>query len=391
LSQTSRVDVRLGRESAQVDYDEDNFGFGLVTDTYRMDRVTSRAQVSLMSQVTPDWRTQLSLAGNRQDIEDRKNGVLRTSAYSYGLAQSRHTGMRWDNLFAYSDSGHVVGGLDHAIESYESDASQAGYRTERTMSALYVGLNQQMGAWTLQANARRDSVRMHNQLTDARKRWGETSALIGAAYDLESGWRVSANVAQGFRVPTSSDMSRSPDLRPEHYLNRELGVSYRQGGLQTRLAAFWTQAADMIILHPSTFQMTNTNAKNRGLEWSGSYLWGQTQLNGSITLQNPRNLDTGLAMARRGKKLATVGVSHPMGDWSVGDQARYQSQRRDQDFSNRVLESYAVLDMLVAYRIAPSWKLHMKLENAGNRDYQLAYGYNTPRRAVWLMLDYTSR
>ncbi len=391
LSPRTVIDARMGQEKAQVDYDEDNFGFGAVSDTYRMNRSTRRAQVSVTTHLSDAWRSQLSVASNRQHIEDRKNGVLRTSQYAYGMARSNHTGVRWENVWGYSDSGHVVAGVDHATESYESDATQAGYRTERTLSAVFVGVNQQWDAWLLQANVRHDSVRMHNELTDARKRWSETSALLGAAYEWESGWRVSANVAQGFRVPTSSDMSRSPDLRPESYLNRELGVSYRQGGLQTRVAAFWTQATDMIITHPGTYQQTNTNAKNRGVEWSGAYLWGKTQLNGSMTLQNPRNLDTGLALARRGQKLATVGVNQPWGPWSVGAQARYQSERRDQDFSDRTLGAYTVVDLLASYRVAPNWILQMKLENAGNRDYQLAYGYNTPRRAFWLMLDYTTR
>lgn len=391
LSPRIRLDARVGQEVADIDYDEDNFGFGATTDTYRMSRETRRAQVALSAQMSSTWSTQLSLASNRQQIEDRKNGALRTSQFSYGLARSSHTGLRWENLWGYSDAGHVLAGVDHATETYQSDATQAGYRTERTLSAVFVGVNHQVRSWSMQANARHDRVEMRNELAETRKRWSETSALLGTAYEWDSGWRVSANVAQGFRVPTSFDMSRSPDLRPENYLNRELGVSYRQGSLHTRLAAFWNQATDMIITHPGTFRQTNTNAKNQGLEWSGSYQWRQTQLNGSITLQNPRNLDTGLALARRGKKLATVGVHQPLGDWSVGAQARYQSERRDQDFSNRMLASYAVLDLLASYRVSPHWKLNMKLENAGNRDYQLAYGYNTPRRALWVMLDYTSR
>lgn len=390
VSKDTRFYVQVGQESAQVDYDEDNFGFGLVSDVYQMDRVTRRIQATLTSYFSKNWRTQISVSNNRQNLEDRKNSVLRTSAYSYGLAQSRHTGLRWDNQLEFSDSGFLIAGLDHAQERYESDATQSGYRTERSMTALFAGLNQELGAWKLQGNARFDTIRLNNYLTDTQKRWHETSFLLGAAYKWESAWRVSANLAQGFRVPTSFDMARSPSLRPEQYFNRELGVAYRQGPLHTRLTVFWNQARDMIITHPSTYQQTNTNAKNRGIEWNGSFLVGQTLFNGSITLQNPRNLDTGLDLARRGKKLATLGVNHPLGEGSVGAQARYQSNRRDQDFSSRTLASYVVLDLLASRRISPEWRMQAKLENAGNRDYQLAYGYNTPRRAMWLMLDYTT-
>jgi vitamin B12 transporter len=391
LSNNTRLDARVGRESAEVDYDEDNFGFGAVTDTYAMSRTTDRAQLSLTSQISSAWRSQLSVSSNRQRIEDRKNGALRTSQYSYGVAESRHTSLRWENVVSYSASRQLLAGADYAKEHYESDATASGYRTERTLSALFLGLNQQLGDWSLQGNLRQDEVRMHNLLSNSHKRWSETSALLGAAYDLSQGWRASASIGQGFRVPTSYDLSNSPNLRPENYLNRELALAYRQGAVQSRLAVFSSQATDMIITHPSTYAQTNTNATNRGLEWSGAYQWGQTQLNASLTRQNPRNLDTGLALARRGKKLASAGVSQPVAGWTLGAQARYQSERRDQDFNNNVLASYTVLDLLAAYRISPNWKLNMKLENATNRDYQLAYGYNTPRRALWMMLDYTTR
>ncbi|WP_439115236.1 TonB-dependent receptor plug domain-containing protein [Hydrogenophaga sp.] len=391
ISDSIRLDARVGTESAEVAYDEDNFGLGAVTDTYAMSRTTNRAQVSLTSQISSAWRTQLSLAGNRQSIEDRKNGMLRTSQYSYGQAQSRHTSLRWENVLTNSASRQWLAGVDYAKERYQSDATASGYQTERTLSALFLGLNQQLGAWAFQGNVRQDEVRMQNLLSDSRKRWRETSALLGAAYELDNAWRVSANIGRGFRVPTSYDLSKSPSLRPEHYLNRELALAYRHGAVQSRVVAFSNQATDMIITHPSTYAQTNTNAKNRGLEWSGAYQWGQTEFNASLTRQNPRNLDTGLALARRSKKLASAGVNHPVGDWSLGAQARNQSERRDQDFNNNVLESYTVVDLLAAYRITPNWKLHMKLENASNRDYQLAYGYNTPRRALWMTLDYTTR
>jgi len=391
LSASTRLDLRLGRDTAQVAYDEDNFGFGALSDTYDMRRTTDRAQASVSSQLTGAWHTQLALAVHRQDIEDRKNGALRTSEYSYGRAQSHHASLRWENVVAYSTSGQLLAGLDQAQERYESDATTSGYQTKRTLSALFMGLNQQIDGWTLQANVRYDDVRMHNKLTGARKLWRETSGLLGAAHDWRNGWRASASVAQGFRVPSSFDLSNSPDLRPENYLNGELGLAYQQGALKIRGATFWNRATDMIVTHPATFVQTNTNAKNKGLELSGVYQWGQTQLNATLTRQNPRNLDTGLAMARRGKKLATVAVNRPVGDWALGAQARYQSERRDQDFSNNVLGSYTVFDLLASYRMQPDWTLRMKLENAGNRDYQLAYGYNTPRRALWVMLDHTFR
>jgi vitamin B12 transporter len=391
LSDATRLDARIGRESAEVAYDEDNFGFGVISDTYDMSRTTDRAQVSVVSQLSQAWRTQFSVSGNRQSIEDRKNGQLRTSLFSYGQAKSSHASLRWENVVAYSASRQLLAGVDHASERYQSDATLSGYQTERTLSAVFLGLNEQHGAWAFQGNVRQDEVRMHNRLTDDRKRWRETSALLGAAYEWGNAWRLSANLGQGFRVPTSFDMSRSPGLRPENYLNRELALAYRQGGVQSRVVAFSNQATDMIITHPSTFAQTNTDAKNRGVEWSGAYLLGQTQFNATLTRQNPRNLNTGLALARRGKKLATAGVNQPLGDWSLGAQARYQSDRRDQDFNNRILDSYTVVDLLAAYRINPSWKLNMKLENATNRDYQLAYGYNTPRRALWVMLDYSTR
>jgi vitamin B12 transporter len=50
------------------------------------------------------------------------------------------------------------------------------------------------------------------------------------------------------------------------------------------------------------------------------------------------------------------------------------------------MAGYALLGASVQYRIDHIWSLELSGRNLGNRDYELARGYNTPQRTVYLHL-----
>lgn len=70
-------------------------------------------------------------------------------------------------------------------------------------------------------------------------------------------------LAQGFRAPNLSDLSRldtarsneletaAPDLKPEHYLNYELGIRAQTDRFHGGIACFYTDVRDMIVRTPT--------------------------------------------------------------------------------------------------------------------------------------------
>jgi len=52
------------------------------------------------------------------------------------------------------------------------------------------------------------------------------------------------------------------------------------------------------------------------------------------------------------------------------------------------MPGYATLALYASRKIDDNWTARARLENAFNKQYQLAYGYNTPGRGLYLTLQY---
>jgi outer membrane cobalamin receptor len=69
----------------------------------------------------------------------------------------------------------------------------------------------------------------------------------------------------------------------------------------------------------------------------------------------------------------------------------YQSQRRDSDFNEQVLRPYATVDLGVSYALNRQSRIRVMLENATDRAYQTAYGYNAARRGIFTTVTFEDR
>jgi len=69
------------------------------------------------------------------------------------------------------------------------------------------------------------------------------------------------------------------------------------------------------------------------------------------------------------------------------------SKRDGMDFSafpaKRVkLKDYTLLNLSVNHKVTKHIGVGMRLENVTDDNYELAYGYNTPKRGAYLTLSY---
>jgi vitamin B12 transporter len=58
------------------------------------------------------------------------------------------------------------------------------------------------------------------------------------------------------------------------------------------------------------------------------------------------------------------------------------------DFGNQELESYSLINIHVSYDFTEELKLLAQVENLFNEQYEVANGYNTPDRSVFVSLKY---
>jgi vitamin B12 transporter len=108
----------------------------------------------------------------------------------------------------------------------------------------------------------------------------------------------------------------------------------------------------------------------------------------SVTSQDPQNEITHQSLARRAKSLAQAGLMQRMGQWDTGIQWRYNGTRND---NAQTLKSYSVFDLTASQALTPELLVNLRLENAGNANYQSIYGYNMPKRGVFAGLKWAPK
>jgi vitamin B12 transporter len=385
------VKLSVAMDDVSSEYDDDGFGFGNPSDVHELDRQTRASQIAWTAQYHPSWTSELSLSHTTQALEDRQNGVLKTGLFAYGLAKSRQNGLRWSNEVALGAQTQLMLGLDHSVEDFESDAVLSGYDTTKTDTGYFAGLGTQVQRWNWQANLRHDRLSTRNRRAATTSEDSVNSVLLGTGYELNAQWKILANASTGFRAPSVGERAASSaSLKNEAFQSRELSTAYQSGATRAKLTYFESDMTDLIAYN-SAFSLVNLKAENSGVEASAETTVGATGMAIRWTEQNPRNLDTGKALARRAKRLVSVDLKQPVGQHHVGLSVGYQGERRDSDFSDQVLDAHTVLGLNAAYQISPQWRLVGRLENALDAQYQLAHGYNTPGRSAFVTVNYTAR
>jgi vitamin B12 transporter len=391
VSNDHRLKMNVSVENAKSQYDDDNFGSGDPADHHLLDRKTEMVQLSLISQPTSKWTSELSLTHTSQNLEDRKNGALRTSAWDFGLAKSSQYGFRWSNDYQLSPASQLLFGVDYSEEDFKSDAVRSGYNTRKTDVGYFSGLSYERNALSLQANYRHDRLSTLNRRSQTTLKDSEDSFLLGMGYQVNPQWKIVANAATGFRAPAVGERaSSSVNLRNESFRTFELGGAYRLGSTKAKLVFFDSKMSNLVAYNKAS-RLVNLEAENSGYEATAESTIGPTLFKASWTEQKPKNLDTGKQLARRAKRLVSLDLIQPIGQHTLGLTARYQGKRRDSDFTEQYLESYTVLGLNGSYQFSKKWRLIARLENMLNKDYQLAYGYNTPGRSAFVTLNYSDR
>jgi vitamin B12 transporter len=71
--------------------------------------------------------------------------------------------------------------------------------------------------------------------------------------------------------------------------------------------------------------------------------------------------------------------------WDAGLQVRYTGARSD---DSKVLAAYTLLDVTASRALTQALRLNLRLENATNQNYQSIYGYNMPKRGLFVGLHW---
>ena len=214
-----------------------------------------------------------------------------------------------------------------------------------------------------------------------------------------------ASAGTAFRAPSATDrfgFGGTANLLPESSRNFEVGIKRRFGESQlVTFAAFQDTINDLIMFVSDPRNLIyggeNQNidrARIRGLEASWELHKDPWSLRAEASLQDPRNLshDAGDSeLLRRTKHSFTVSASRRVGRGELGVDLRESGAREDLDVVTAAPArdgGYLLAAFTGKLSITPAWSVAARLDNAFNRRYELANGYNTSGRAATISTRY---
>jgi vitamin B12 transporter len=389
LSPDATVGIRLqgGRSTA----DTDNAWANSPSDIQQFKKRNNTLGMFWRQAFSSDWISQLDISTSSLTYEDIENGQRLDF---YGLFEGRQNLVRWFNTWQAGADTAVSFGADVSNDNFKVDRGNA-YEMQRDASGIFAGLTQKLGAFTAQVNVRHDDVKVENRepgFPASNNRSGADTGLLGLGYAITPAWSVTGTVSNGFRAPTASEVSKNPQLNPETHQSSEIGASYSVDRLLARLVYFDTRTTDAIIYKPLqgwdyTYESVG-RVSNRGLEATLRSQWREYTIKGSAVTQEPMNDVSQKPLDRRAKNYGSLDISRSFGIYDAGARLYVSGERPD---GSQTLAGYSLWSFYASRKIDDNWTARLRLENAFDKQYQLAYGYNTPGRGLFATLQYSPK
>lgn len=389
LSPDSTLGVRW--QGARSTADTDNEWANSPLDTQQFKKRNNLLGIFWRQAVTSDWVSQLDMSTSSLTYEDIENGQRLSS---YGLFDGRQNLLRWFNTWQAGADTAVSFGADLSRDNFKVDRGNA-YEMQRDANGIFAGLTQKFGALTAQVNIRHDDVMVENKepnMPSSSNRSAADTGLLGLRYAITPAWSVTGTLSNGFRAPTASEVSKNPQLKPETHKSSEIGASYAVDSLLARFVYFETRTSDAIVYKPLegwdyTYESVG-RVSNKGLEATLRSQWRGYTIKASAVTQDPLNEVSQKPLSRRAKNYGSLDISRSYSTYEVGTRLYASGARQD---SLHTLAGYSLLSFYASRKIDENWTVRVRLENAFNKQYQLAYGYNTPGRGVFATLQYSPK
>ena len=339
----------------------------------------------------------LTWSARWSDTYSSKLGVTRgkdryeTSPSAY-LTNTTVTSYLWQNDVKLGANLLTV--AQERREDRLDNARTAPETTERSQNALPLGYELRSGAHTLQLNARRD---------DDSEFGGESTGSAAYAYGFMPNWRALVSAGTAFRAPTLFQRFSYygvSTLKAETARNVEAGVKFDDGRSSFSAVAFRNNVSNLITYVSGPGDCANgtgdyagcygntAKARYSGITLAGAHRLGAVALDGSLDLQDPKDLTTGKQLARRAKESAKLGAAFDVASWKLGTEAEYVGKRFNNAANTVTLDSYTLLHVSASTAVARDWTLLARIDNITDKAYETATGYATAGRTLYVGLKW---
>lgn len=345
------------------------------------------ASLGWTAQWTPEYKTRLSVSDSSQRYQTRIGGRV-----DY-ITQTQLRDYRFEN--EYRRGPHLATAvLERREDRLHNPALDEDSRTidrERSQDGIALGYGYTQGAHSVQVNLRHDRDSEFG---------GKSTGSLAYGYAFATHWRATASAGTAFRAPTLYQrFSQYGDasLRPETSRNVELGLRYARGDTQASVVAYRNRVRNLIVFDGGATQCGDPfgcynsvgRAEYTGVTFAAGHRIGSVTLRGSLDLQEPRDLERDTLLARRARVHGTLGADWRVGGWTLGTELQASGRRWDNAANTTRLGGYTLVHLHASTALSPEWTLSARIDNVGDKDYELARGYATAGRTAYVGLKWT--
>jgi len=363
----------------------------------------------LSTPLTANWTQTFSL-GLARDRQDTRQPFFNTNV------DTQRWSADWQHDWEPVAGQLLVLGLTHTNDTgstFDIDAASTVFDRSSHNNAAFAEWQFDFADNNFQVSARQDRHSSFGNHNTAQLAWGR---------DINKAWRSYASYGSAFKAPDLNDLfhpgypnfdypgnpctpatfpitfAGNPNLEPETSRSAELGLIWRHVSVSELRASLFDNRIEGLIDFGTEcpFALTNVgHARTRGLEIAHSLSFDTWQVHTNATYQQARNTDTDTELLRRPKTKLTLQLAHDLPQ-GVSLSAEGVFSGPHQDFDNITYNTirvggYGLMNLMLRYRLAAEWNIEGRLENVLNKNYEVASGFNTPHRGLFMAISYKAR
>ncbi len=318
------------------------------------------------------WQSKITYSEGFDQFNSFTNSTLASRA------KTANSQLTWQNEIPFHADHKFIVTADFLRQSIGSNTAYA--RSGRSVDGLIGAYNGRFGANNLQISLRNEKYSDYG---------ASRTHYVGYGYELSGSWKLTAASSTAFRAPTFNELFfpgfGNPNLLPERARSFEAGVQYAAAGHLFRVVGFHSRIYDLIDGFP-----LNTID---GIETSYGGTFQGFDLKASLTMQDPiqHTATTHLQLVRRAKEFGSLSVAKSVGPWRVTGEMLASGRRFDNHlvtFARVELPGFAVFNFMTRYEISKETAISLRLENAFDKKYTLAHGFNTQGRKLSALLSH---
>lgn len=278
-------------------------------------------------------------------------------------------------------------------EDQLNNASTTPKDSEHFQNSIAGGYGWANGVHSLQFNLRHDADSVFGAVN---------TGALGYGYALAPQWRATGSAGTAFRAPTlyqRFSIYGSADMQAETSRNYEVGLHHAKGPNTVDLTVYYNDVSNLISFVQgqgtcagnvggsslsSGCYFNTAQARYKGVTLAAKQVFDGFTLRGSLDLEDPRDVVTGKLLGRRSTHHGLLALDiHALG-WFWGTELQAYSQRYNENANTNYLPGYVLLNLVAEKKLGKEWTLLTRVDNATDTQYQVANGYATAGRSLYV-------